>query len=92
MEKLKAFPPGVKFGSGTVITGPTSFRRFHSAHADALLIGRFAAPDPAGYRALAVRSMGHPVTYYSAVAPGLFDTIIAKYSGGQAHTHQQAAQ
>ena len=26
------------------------------------------------------------------VAPGLFDTIIAKYSGGQAHTHQQAAQ
>lgn len=48
--------------------------------------------DVAGYRALAVRSMGHPVTYYSAVAPGLFDTIIAKYSGGQAHTHQQAAQ
>jgi cytochrome o ubiquinol oxidase subunit 2 len=48
--------------------------------------------DAAGYRALAVRSMGHPVTYYSAVAPGLFDTIIAKYSGGQAHTHQQAAQ
>ena len=35
--------------------------------------------DAAGYRALAVRSRGHPVTYYSAVAPGLFDTIIAKY-------------
>jgi len=26
------------------------------------------------------------------IAPGLFDTIIAKYSGDQAHAHQQAAQ
>jgi len=48
--------------------------------------------DAAGYSALAVRSRGHPVTYYSSVAPGLFDTIIAKYSGDQAHAHQQAAQ
>jgi len=48
--------------------------------------------DAANYRALAVRSKGHPVTYYSAVAPGLFDSIIAKYSGGHAHIHQQAAQ
>jgi len=48
--------------------------------------------DAAGYQALAVRSRGHPVTYYATVAPGLFDTIIAKYSGGQAHAHQQAAQ
>ena len=34
----------------------------------------------------------HPVTYYSAVAPGLFDTIIAKYSGSRRTRHQQAAQ
>jgi hypothetical protein len=39
-----------------------------------------------------VRSRGHPVTYYSTVTPGLFDTIIAKYSGSQTHAHQQAAQ
>ena len=48
--------------------------------------------DAAGYQALAVRSRGHPVTYYSSVAPGLFDTIIAKYRGDGAHAHQQAAQ
>ena len=48
--------------------------------------------DAAAYRALAVRSKGHPVTYYSAVAPNLFDTIVAKYSGAPAHAHQQAAQ
>ena len=42
--------------------------------------------------ALAVRSKGHPVTFYSAVAPDLFDTIIAKYTGARAHSHQQAAQ
>ena len=48
--------------------------------------------DAAGYQALAVRSRGHPVTYYSAVAPNLFDIIIAKYRGVGAHAHQQAAQ
>jgi cytochrome o ubiquinol oxidase subunit 2 len=48
--------------------------------------------DAAAYRALAVRSKGHPVTYYSAIAPDLFDTIIAKYTGAQVHPHQQAAQ
>src|ERR1700704_1951381 len=48
--------------------------------------------DATTYRALAVRSKGHPVTFYSAVAPDLFDTIIAKYTGARAHSHQQAAQ
>lgn len=35
------------------------------------------------YRALAVPSRGHPVTYYAAVEAGLFDTIIAKYTTGR---------
>jgi len=39
-----------------------------------------------------VRSKGHPVTYYSAVAPDLFATIVAKYMGDPARTHQHAGQ
>jgi acetyltransferase-like isoleucine patch superfamily enzyme len=45
MEKLEAFPPGVKVAQGTIITGAGSFRRFQSAHADALLIGRDCTLD-----------------------------------------------
>lgn len=37
--------------------------------------------DDATYRALAKPSSKHPVTYYSAVEPELFDQIIAKYVG-----------
>ena len=40
--------------------------------------------DAAAYRGLAARSRAHPVTYYSAVEPNLFDAIIAKYT----HDHQ----
>lgn len=45
MEKLETFPAGVKVGSGSIITGATSFRRFHSSHPDALLIGRNCTLD-----------------------------------------------
>jgi cytochrome o ubiquinol oxidase subunit 2 len=48
--------------------------------------------DKAAYRALAVPSRAHPITYYSAVEPTLFDTIIAKYAHGRAHAGQSAAQ
>ncbi|MPZ41683.1 MAG: ubiquinol oxidase subunit II [Rhizobiales bacterium] len=47
--------------------------------------------DAATYRALAAPTIGHPVTYYSAVEPNLFDTIIAKYARGSGHAGQQAA-
>jgi cytochrome o ubiquinol oxidase subunit 2 len=39
--------------------------------------------DASGYRALVADRRPHPVTYYSAVEPDLFDAIIAKYTGGQ---------
>ncbi|MGA7489076.1 MAG: ubiquinol oxidase subunit II [Xanthobacteraceae bacterium] len=48
--------------------------------------------DTAAYRSLAAPSRGHPVTYYSAVAPDLFDSIIAKYSHGPAHMRRSAAE
>jgi cytochrome o ubiquinol oxidase subunit II len=46
--------------------------------------------DPATYTALAKKSIAHPVTYYSAFEPNLFDKIIAKYAAtampaGHAH-------
>ncbi|MFC6979275.1 COX aromatic rich motif-containing protein [Microbulbifer taiwanensis] len=37
--------------------------------------------DATSYRALAAPSRDHPVSYYSGVAPRLFDSIIAKYAG-----------
>ena len=40
--------------------------------------------DAATYGKLAERSRRHPITYYSAVEPKLFDKIIAKY----VHDHQ----
>ena len=48
--------------------------------------------DAAAYRALAAPSRAHPVTYYSAVEPNLFDTIIAKYTRGRAHAGQPVAE
>ena len=45
--------------------------------------------DAATYRALAAPSSGHPVTYYSAVEPNMFDTIIMKYAHGHAHADHQ---
>lgn len=50
------------------------------------------ALDVNNYRALAAPSIGHPVTYYSAVEPGLFDSIIAKYRHGHTGAGQLAAQ
>lgn len=43
--------------------------------------------DAATYAALAARSRLNPITYYSAVEPRLFDSIIAKY----AHAHHAPA-
>ncbi len=43
--------------------------------------------DAAAYSALAAKSRLNPVTYYSAVEPGLFDSIIAKYP----HAHHAPA-
>jgi cytochrome o ubiquinol oxidase subunit 2 len=37
--------------------------------------------DAAAYAELARPSAAHPVTFYSDVAPGLFDAIIRKYDG-----------
>ncbi|WP_193164861.1 ubiquinol oxidase subunit II [Microbulbifer hainanensis] len=37
--------------------------------------------DMAAYRALAAPSVDHPVSYYSGVAPRLYDSIIEKYAG-----------
>jgi cytochrome o ubiquinol oxidase subunit 2 len=48
--------------------------------------------DAAAYRALAAPRRAHPVTYYSAVEPKLFDAIIAKYTHGQAHAGQSVAE
>ena len=48
--------------------------------------------DSATYRALAAPTRGHPVTYYSAVEPNLFETIIAKYSHGRAHAGHPGAE
>jgi cytochrome o ubiquinol oxidase subunit 2 len=45
--------------------------------------------DAAGYRALVIPRRSHPVTYYSAVEPNLFDSIIAKYTHGHAHAKSQ---
>lgn len=41
--------------------------------------------DAQTYPALAAKSRANPVTYYSAVEPGLYESIIVKYSGSHAH-------
>lgn len=48
--------------------------------------------DAGAYSKLAKPTMGHPVTYYSAVEPNLFDTIIAKYSVNQARAIEAAGE
>lgn len=47
--------------------------------------------DAATYRALAMPSSRHPVTYYSAVERNLFHKIIARYSRNQAPADQAVA-
>jgi light-regulated signal transduction histidine kinase (bacteriophytochrome) len=37
--------------------------------------------DAEAYRALATPRRAHPISYYSAVEPGLFDAIIEKHQG-----------
>jgi cytochrome o ubiquinol oxidase subunit 2 len=41
--------------------------------------------DQAAYDELAKPTNGHPVTHYASFAPGLFDSIIAKYMGHGSH-------
>jgi cytochrome o ubiquinol oxidase subunit 2 len=48
--------------------------------------------DAGAYHALAAPSVAHPVTYYSAVEPNLFDTIVAKYAPHGGHAAHPAAQ
>ncbi|WP_049764852.1 MULTISPECIES: ubiquinol oxidase subunit II [Chelativorans] len=43
--------------------------------------------DAAAYESLAKPSIGHPVTYYSGVQPGLFESVIAKYAAHPAAGH-----
>ena len=47
--------------------------------------------DAVTYRALAMPSSRHPVTYYSAVERNLFQKIVARYSRNQAHADQAVA-
>jgi cytochrome o ubiquinol oxidase subunit II len=46
--------------------------------------------DAQTYPALAAKSRGHAITYYSAVEPGLYDSIIAKYTHGGHAQHAPA--
>ena len=45
MEKPQNVPANLKIGEGTIITGPSSFRRFHSQQDVGLLIGRDCTLD-----------------------------------------------
>jgi len=47
--------------------------------------------DAQTYPALAARSRGHAITYYSAVEPKLFDSIIARYTHGSPGQHVHGA-
>ncbi|MPZ34154.1 MAG: ubiquinol oxidase subunit II [Rhodospirillales bacterium] len=46
--------------------------------------------DAQTYPALAAKSRGHAITYYSAVEPGLYDSIVAKYTHGGHAQHAPA--
>jgi cytochrome o ubiquinol oxidase subunit II len=48
--------------------------------------------DAASYAVLAKPSVAHPVVHYSAVEPGLFDTIIRKYDNSARNQRTMAAQ
>lgn len=41
--------------------------------------------DAGTYPALAAKSKANPITFYSTVEPGLYESIIMKYSGSHAH-------
>jgi len=90
---LLADAPGTFTGRNTQYTGAGFPEQYFNAIAtspeefDAWVAKAKQAPaklDAATYPALAARSKGHPVTYYSAFEPNLFQSIIAKY----AHNHQ----
>jgi cytochrome o ubiquinol oxidase subunit II len=85
---LMADAPGRFLGRNTQYSG----KGFADQHFEAIAMTRAdfdawvaktrqapRALDAAAYRVLAERSQRHPVTYYSSVAPNLFDTILGKY-------------
>ena len=91
---LLADAPGTFTGRNTQYTG-AGFPEQHfkaiattPAEFDAWVAKARQVPaklDAAAYAALAARSKGHPVTFYSAFEPNLFQSIIAKYATHQAH-------
>jgi cytochrome o ubiquinol oxidase subunit II len=91
---LLADAPGTFTGRNTQYTGDGFPEQHFKAIAmtpeefDAWIAKARQAPaklDAATYPALAARSKGHPVTFYSAFEPNLFQSIIAKYAAYQAH-------
>jgi cytochrome o ubiquinol oxidase subunit II len=91
---LLADAPGTFTGRNTQYTGDGFPEQHFKAIAmtpeefDAWIAKARQAPaklDAATYPALAARSKGHPVTFYSAFEPNLFQSIIAKYAAHQAH-------
>jgi cytochrome o ubiquinol oxidase subunit 2 len=97
---LLADAPGQFMGRNTQYSGAGfSDQHFEAIAASTEDFGAWVAKvkqspnrlDAAAYRALAAPSRGHAVTYYSAVAPDLFDSIIAKYAHGHAPARRPAA-
>ena len=97
---LLADAPGTFTGRNTQYTGAgfpeQSFKAIATTPAefDAWVAKARQAPaklDAATYPALAARSIGHPVTFYSAFEPNLFQSIIAKYAAHQAHDGHASA-
>ncbi|MGE0576452.1 MAG: ubiquinol oxidase subunit II [Reyranella sp.] len=94
--QMLASQPGKFVGRNTQYSGGGFSDQFFEVLAsppgefDAWVAKAKQAPDkldPPTYARLAVRSRNVPFTYYSAVEPHLFDSIVAKYT----HAHQVPA-
>jgi cytochrome o ubiquinol oxidase subunit 2 len=97
---LKADAPGKFAGRNTQYSGSGFADQHFQAFAasaedfDAWLATVKDAPgklDTEAYRALAMPRRAHPISYYSAVEPGLFDAIIEKYTRGKTKPGQAHA-
>ncbi len=87
---LLADRPGCFRGRNMQYSGDGFPEQYFEAHAlprekfEAWVAGARKSParlDWTAYRALAAPSADHPVSYYSGVAPSLFNSVIAKYAG-----------
>ncbi|MBX9943536.1 MAG: ubiquinol oxidase subunit II [Reyranella sp.] len=87
--QLLADAPGSFVGRNSMYSGDGFSDQFFEVVAlapadfDAWVVKVRQAParlDAKSYPALAAKSQRHPVTFYSAVEPGLYDSIIAKYA------------